>query len=96
VSPDPEVSPSPEVSPDGEPTDAGGEAPAPDASKFSADGCPEGFSGNHGQYVSTSDDKNEAAHSTCGKPVKPEKEKPKDSPKDSEDETDDEEEGSDG
>lgn len=38
----------------------------------STEGCPEGFSGNHGQFVSESDDehpRSDAAHSPCGKPV---------------------------
>jgi hypothetical protein len=48
----------------------------------STEGCPEGFEGNHGQFVSSSEDKQAAAHSDCGKPVKPDKkEKPEKSPK---------------
>lgn len=37
----------------------------------STEGCPEGFSGNHGQFVSGIEDRprNEAAHSPCGKPL---------------------------
>lgn len=37
----------------------------------STEGCPEGFSGNHGQYVSGTEERprSEAAHSPCGKPV---------------------------
>jgi hypothetical protein len=37
----------------------------------STEDCPEGFSGNHGQFVSGTEDqpRNEAAHSDCGKPV---------------------------
>jgi hypothetical protein len=47
------------------------DAPSEDA-KFSTDGCPEGFSGNHGQFVSSTEERprNDAAHSTCGKPTK--------------------------
>jgi len=39
--------------------------------KWSTEGCPEGFTGNHGQFVSSTEDRprNEAAHSECGKPV---------------------------
>jgi hypothetical protein len=39
--------------------------------EWSTEGCPEGFTGNHGQYVSSTEDRprNEAAHSECGKPV---------------------------
>lgn len=40
----------------------------------STEGCPEGFTGNHGQFVSQSENKKEAAHSECGKPVKDEPE----------------------
>lgn len=38
-----------------------------------ADPCPEGFTGNHGQYVSSTPERprRDAAHSDCGKPVKP-------------------------
>lgn len=39
---------------------------------WSTEGCPEGFSGNHGQYVSSSkgtEPRDDAAHSPCGKPV---------------------------
>ncbi len=35
----------------------------------STEGCPEGFTGNHGEFVSQSDDKEAAAQSNCGKPV---------------------------
>jgi hypothetical protein len=37
----------------------------------STEGCPAGFDGNHGQFVSSTEDtpRNEAAHSPCGKPV---------------------------
>src|SRR5581483_8444762 len=36
----------------------------------STEGCPEGFTGNHGQFVSgqPKGDRSEAAHSDCGKP----------------------------
>lgn len=59
---DPAPSPSDDVSDD-----------ASDGKKMrSTDGCPEGFTGNHGQYVSGTDEKprKDAAHSDCGKPVK--------------------------
>lgn len=37
----------------------------------STEGCPEGFSGNHGQFVSSTEDRprRDAAHSPCGKPT---------------------------
>jgi len=37
----------------------------------STEGCPEGFSGNHGQFVSGTEERprSEAAHSLCGKPL---------------------------
>lgn len=37
----------------------------------STEGCPDGFSGNHGQYVSSTEERprREAAHSQCGKPL---------------------------
>lgn len=37
----------------------------------STEGCPEGFTGNHGQFVSGTDERprNEAAQSPCGKPL---------------------------
>src|SRR5688572_21733774 len=37
----------------------------------STEGCPEGFSGNHGQFVSGTEDRprRDAAHSPCGKPL---------------------------
>ncbi|HVL80028.1 MAG TPA: hypothetical protein VM840_00370, partial [Actinomycetota bacterium] len=54
------------------------ETPAPPASKRSTQGCPEGFSGNHGQHVSSAPkdgtSRSEAARSDCGKPVRPERE----------------------
>lgn len=50
---------------DGEAADAGEHGPA-----RSTDGCPEGFTGNHGEFVSRTDEtpRNEAAQSNCGKP----------------------------
>jgi hypothetical protein len=48
----------------------------------SREGCPAGFEGNHGRFVSESDDKQAAAHSPCGKPErKDKKDKPEKSPK---------------
>lgn len=37
----------------------------------STEGCPAGFTGNHGQFVSQTEERprSEAAHSPCGKPV---------------------------
>jgi hypothetical protein len=37
----------------------------------STEGCPEGFSGNHGQFVSSTEDhpQRDAAHLPCGKPL---------------------------
>lgn len=37
----------------------------------STEGCPAGFTGNHGQFVSSTDERprRDAAHSPCGKPV---------------------------
>jgi hypothetical protein len=37
----------------------------------STEGCPEGFTGNHGQFVSGTDERprNDAAQSPCGKPL---------------------------
>ncbi|MGH2758708.1 MAG: hypothetical protein ACRDKJ_03990 [Actinomycetota bacterium] len=37
----------------------------------STEGCPQGFDGNHGQYVSGTEDhpRRDAAHSPCGKPL---------------------------
>lgn len=37
----------------------------------STEGCPQGFSGNHGQYVSATEEqpRRDAAHSPCGKPL---------------------------
>jgi len=37
----------------------------------SIEGCPQGFTGNHGQFVSGTDERprNDAAHSSCGKPL---------------------------
>jgi hypothetical protein len=78
---EPVVDPAPEAG-TGEETDVSEEAA--DDAKFSTEGCPEGFTGNHGQYVSSTQDRprNEAAKSSCGKPVKDD---------DAEDETTDEE-----
>ena len=72
----------------------------------STEGCTDGFEGNHGQFVSKSDDKQAAAHSACGKPVKKDKKekkakkmkaektpKPEKSPK--ADEVDDDDQGED-
>lgn len=54
---------------DGDPTGSSPTTPTAKGPEWSTEGCPEGFSGNHGQHVSASDDKREAAHSPCGKPV---------------------------
>lgn len=41
------------------------------ATGLSTEGCPAGFSGNHGQFVSSTDERprREAAQSPCGKPL---------------------------
>lgn len=38
---------------------------------WSTEGCPEGFTGNHGQFVSSTEDRprRDAARSPCGKPL---------------------------
>jgi hypothetical protein len=61
--------PSDEPAPSEEPVaDDATDEPAP---RFSTEGCPEGFSGNHGRFVSGSEGpRSEAAHSPCGKPTK--------------------------
>ena len=43
----------------------------PTGPERSTEGCPSGFTGNHGQFVSQSPkgSRSEAAHSDCGKPV---------------------------
>jgi hypothetical protein len=55
-----------------EPTTAESSTAKWSAAKWSTEGCPEGFTGNHGQYVSSTEDRprNGAARSTCGKPMK--------------------------
>jgi len=64
-----EVNEAPETDENEEPD----ENEAPDAEhtpipRFT-EGCGEGFDGNHGDYVSHSEDKQTAAHSDCGKPL---------------------------
>ncbi len=85
VSPDPSDSPEASESPEAPKPDDPAESPeashtpkpehTPKASHGpvrSTVGCPDGFSGNHGRFVSQSDDHEAAAHSDCGKPEHPE------------------------
>src|SRR5581483_12301352 len=54
------------------PSGPSGPVPSPShGPERSTEGCPEGFTGNHGQFVSgqPKGDRSEAAHSDCGKPV---------------------------
>jgi hypothetical protein len=74
-----------EVSEETDEGDEDGDKPekSPKAKKArSTEGCPEGFEGNHGQFVSSSEDKQAAAHAECGKPLKTDNpNKPEKSPK---------------
>jgi hypothetical protein len=70
------VSPKPSHSPDTSDDPADGDAPEPSHTPKASHGpvrstvgCPDGFTGNHGQFVSKSDDHHAAAKSDCGKPV---------------------------
>ena len=77
----PKTSDAPETSEAPDPTDAPDPSEAPETPEASHTpkashgperstvGCPDGFSGNHGQFVSQSDDHHAAAQSDCGKPV---------------------------
>jgi hypothetical protein len=73
----PEATESPEATDSPEATESPDATDSPEASdaagthgvERSTDGCPDGFTGNHGQFVSQSDDKQAAAQSDCGKPV---------------------------
>ena len=65
ATPKPKKSPKPEKTPKPDRTPKPSKSPKP----RSTDGCPEGFTGNHGQFVKQSDDKEAAAHSECGKPL---------------------------
>jgi hypothetical protein len=73
VSASPEVSDAPEVDDDGEDqsSDASSDRSS-EGKERSTEGCPEGFEGNHGEFVSqsTARPRSDAAHSDCGKPVK--------------------------
>lgn len=68
------VTPKPSHSPDAsdDPTESPEASHTPKPShgpERSTTGCPDGFTGNHGQFVSQSDDHHAAAKSDCGKPV---------------------------
>jgi len=70
------VSPKPTDSPEGtnDPADSPEASHTPNPSHGpvrSTTGCPAGFTGNHGQFVSQSADHHAAAQSDCGKPVHP-------------------------
>jgi hypothetical protein len=65
------VTPKPSHTPD-DPTESPEASHTPKPShgpERSTVGCPDGFTGNHGQFVSSSDDHHAAAQSDCGKPV---------------------------
>jgi len=68
VSESPDPSESPEASESPEPSHEPRTSHGPERSTV---GCPDGFTGNHGQFVSQSDDHHAAAQSDCGKPVHP-------------------------
>ena len=89
TSPSPSVSPvapaaAPESSDDGTSKTTGTATVKSERVTRSTDGCAEGFTGNHGQFVSQADDKRTAAHSPCGKPVQSLKESDGDDADDSE------------
>ena len=54
-----------------------GESPTTGTAR-STEGCPEGFTGNHGQFVSGTEERprRDAARSPCGKPVQSVRERP--------------------
>ena len=71
-SPDVSESPDPSESPEASETpEASPEPKTSDGPERSTTGCPDGFTGNHGQFVSSSTDHHAAAQSDCGKPVHP-------------------------
>ncbi len=57
----------PDGSPESDPTGSSGVT----STGRSTEGCPEGFTGNHGQFVSSTEEhpRRDAAHSPCGKPL---------------------------
>lgn len=73
VSETPEAPETPEPSETPEADETSNAQATPEATpQRSTVGCPAGFTGNHGQFVSSQpkDKRSEAAHSECGKPVK--------------------------